>query len=149
MKRDLHGKKTAAYQTTGNKPWLILYLSSTDSKTRPEQYTKYNEGIQAGLDKGSIAKVLLQLRHRIVQTTLWSCQPKQTRQDRENLQSQSTTKWNKPQRQTLSWTWTPQKYAWNFATISTGSPCHPGRHRRNVYANWSTTTRLMLSAIHV
>ena len=85
----------------------------------------------------------------MVNTTLWSWQPKETRHDTKNLQSQSTTKRNKPQWQTVSWTWPPRNYAWKFATIQTGSHRHPGRHRSDVYANRSTTKRPTLSAIHV
>ena len=85
----------------------------------------------------------------MVHTTLWSCQPKQTRHDTKNLQCQSTTKRNKPQWQNLSWTWPPREYARNFATIPTESHRHPGRHRSDVYANRSTTTGPTLATIHV
>ena len=51
-------------------------------------------------------------RYRMVHTTLWSCQPKQTRQDTKNMQCQSSTKrtslW-----QTLSWTWPPREFCYD------------------------------------
>ena len=100
--------------------------------------------------KATLQKYLfIDRKIQMVHITLLSCQPKETRQDKKNLQCQSTTKPNKPQWQTLSWTWPPRKYAWNFATIQTRSHRHPGRHRSDVYANRSTKKRPTSSAIHV
>ena len=85
----------------------------------------------------------------MVPTTLWACQPKQNRQDTDNLQWQSATKRNKPQWQILSRTWPPWEYAWYFATFPIGSHRHPGRHRSYAFANWETTTRPTLFALHM
>ena len=66
-------------------------------KKKSEQYAKYNEGINADLDKVYVAKIPLHLQKGTGWYMQRCCPPKETRQDTKNLQCQSTTKRNKPQ----------------------------------------------------
>ena len=86
---------------TVHKPWLIWTILSSDYRKNLNS-TRKRQGKTLGC-KSSFPSTE---KYMIVQTTLWSRQFEQNRHDTAHLQCQSTTKRNKPQRKTLSWTWT-------------------------------------------
>ena len=105
-------------------------------RKKPEQYKKYNEGIQADLEKASLKKYIFNNRktqdgryHTMVlsaQTNLtWYGESAMPTRHKAEQASMTNSKLDR----------TISEICLNFATILSGSNFHPGWHRSNVYAN--------------